>query len=88
METKIIQILKSNSFNTVKESDMLCPICNGKLYTVYCWMDDVMDGNTVYYCENHVNHKFWRNAREMESILHLNKNASSTNFDTEQDFIL
>jgi ssDNA-binding Zn-finger/Zn-ribbon topoisomerase 1 len=84
----IIDKLKENTFNNVKKSNIKCPICNSDLYIVNNWMLHIMDGNTVFYCENNENHKFWKNAREKDNILHLNKNASSTNFDSEQDFSL
>lgn len=83
----IIEKLKSNSFNTVEKWHRKCPECNSLLYSVDNWMDLVMDGNIVVYCENDKNHVFWQNSRESSDILHLNKNSSSINFKSEKDYI-
>lgn len=64
-----------------------CPICGSELFKLPN-IRLVMDGNTVYQCIKDKEHRFWRNAREMEEILHLNKRASQTNFTSEEDFIL
>ena len=82
--SQIVERLKSNPFLSVDKSNHHCPICKGDLYATSSW--SVMDGNTVYYCELDEQHKFWRNAREKHDVLHLNKNASETNFDSEQDY--
>ena len=47
-----------------------------------------MDGNTVYHCENNEEHRFWKNSRELGEILHLNKKASETDFNSEKDYKL
>jgi hypothetical protein len=85
--SKIIEKLEENQFNTVKKINIKCPICNSDLYIVNR-MKRVMDGNTVYHCENNEEHKFWKNSRELGAILHLNKNASATNFHSEKDYKL
>lgn len=86
--SNIIDKLKSNSFNRVDKTDKKCPICNSSLYIVDNWLDNVCDGNGVYQCENNIEHKFWQNARESSDILHLNKNSTSTNFESEKDYKL
>ena len=48
----------------------------------------VMDGNTVYQCENTQEHKFRNHPFEERNILNLNKNASETDCTTEQDYKL
>lgn len=84
--SEIINKLKQNSFNRVDKWDKKCPECDGDLYSVDNWMDLVMDGNMIVYCENDKEHIFWQNAREDSNILHLNVNSSSTNFDSEKDY--
>ena len=86
--SKIIEKLEENQFNTVKKSNVKCPICNTDLYTAKNWMCGVMDGNTVYHCEDNEEHKFWRNSREGGDILHLNQKASETDFHSEKDYKL
>lgn len=86
--SKIIEKLKGNPFNTVVKSHVKCPVCNSELYTADNWMIQVMDGNTVYHCENIEEHKFWNHPFEGSDILHLNKNASETDWGTEQDYKL
>lgn len=85
--SKIIDELIGNPFNQVKKSYYKCPLCSGDLYTSHNFMGNVMGGNTVYYCENDDIHKFWNNYRE-GNIFHLNKDATETNFDSEQDYEL
>ena len=48
----------------------------------------VFDGNKVLHCENNEKHKFWQNPRgnELRRFLHLNKNASETDFTSEKEF--
>ena len=41
--SKIIEKLEENQFQTVKKSNVKCPICNGDLYTTYNWMIQVME---------------------------------------------
>lgn len=84
----IIDRYKEDFFNTVEKSYFKCPICGGDLYTVDNVMACVLDGNTVYHCENHEDHSFWHHPFEKNNILHLNKYASETNFTSEQDFVL
>jgi hypothetical protein len=86
--SEIIKKLEENQFQTVKKSNVKCPICNGDLYTVDNWMMQVMDGNAVYQCENFEEHKFWNHPFEDRNILHLNKNASETDWTSEQDYKL
>lgn len=86
--SKIIDKLKENQFQTIEKSNVKCPICNGNLYTIDNWMMVVMDGNTVYQCENVQEHKFWNHPFEERDILHLNKNASETDWTSEQDYKL
>lgn len=86
--SEIIEKLKKNPFNTVDKWSYKCPECGSDLYYVDNRMDMVMDGNTVGYCENHKEHVFWQNAREMSDVLHLNIHSSSTNFDSDKDYEL
>ena len=86
--SEIIEKLKNNPFNTVYKWSYKCPECGGDLYYTENVMDMVMDGNTVGYCENNEDHVFWKNAREMGDVLHLNKNSSTTNFDSNKDYKL
>lgn len=86
--SKIIEKLEENQFNTVKKTNVKCPICNSDLYTVKKRIIRVMDGNTVYHCENNEEHRFWKNSRELGEILHLNKKASETDFNSEKDYKL
>lgn len=79
-----IDRLKGNPFLTINKSHLQCPICNSDLYSENSW--SVRDGNTVYHCEGDEQHRFWRNAREKHDVLHLNKNASETNFGSEKDY--
>jgi len=86
--TEIIEELKKNPFNTVDKWHYKCPECGGDLYYVdnHGYME--MDGNTVGYCENHKEHVFWQNAREIGDVLHLNIQSSSTNFKSDKDYKL
>jgi hypothetical protein len=68
------------------ESHLKCPFCNGLLWVEFD--RNVMDGNSVYHCENHNDHTFWRNARERSEILHYNKRSSSTDWDAYGDYVL
>lgn len=84
--SEIINKLKDNQFNRVDNANKTCPICDGDLYCVDNWMMVVMDGDAVYHCENNEEHIFWKHPFERKDILHLNKNASETNFTSEQDY--
>lgn len=84
--SEIINKLKENSFNKVDKWDKKCPECNGELYSVYNWLSVVMDGNMVVYCENVQEHIFWNHPFEDRNILHLNKNASETDWTSEKDY--
>jgi hypothetical protein len=86
--TELIENLKKNKFAKVEKSHLKCPCCNSDLYTDDNQMLLVMDGNSVYQCENHEDHRFWQNSRESSNYIHLNKNASETSFDSEKDFKL
>ena len=85
-DKEIISKLKNNLFNNVEKWSKNCPICDGKLYSVDSHMDMVCDGNMVVHCEKKIEHVFWQNARESSDLLHLNKNATSTNFYSEKDY--
>jgi hypothetical protein len=78
--SKIIEKLEQKQFQTVKKSNVKCPMCDGDLYTIDDWVFQVDDGNIVYHCENVEEHKFWHHPFEEGNILHLNKNASETDF--------
>ena len=69
-----------------------CPICNGELFhinnTMLQFMVMVMDGNTVYHCENHDDHTFWKNAMDMCDVLRLNKESSETSFNYDVEYKL
>lgn len=86
--SKIIDKLKENPFFRVEKSYYKCPVCDGDLYVADSWLEMVMDGNAVFHCENDKEHKFWQNARESSDVLHLNKNASETDFHSEKDYKL
>lgn len=62
-----------------------CPICNSRLFERKKSFFRVMDGNIVYDCFRNDSHVFWRNMREVD-ILHLNINASETNFKSDADY--
>jgi len=81
-----IEKLKKNPYNEVSKWNRKCPICDSDLYSAFNYMAMVFDGNTVFHCESDEGHIFWKGAREAEDVLHLNKNATDTNFDTEQDY--
>lgn len=87
--TEIIDnIIKENPLLHAEESNMKCPICNNILYKLENRLLFVCDGNLVFQCENEVEHKFWVHPCESSEILHLNKNASETDWTSEQDYIL
>lgn len=68
-----------------------CPICGGTLVSEEdkgIFGIRTLDANTVYQCLQNEEHRFWKNAREYNSILHHNKQATETNFDSEQDYVL
>ena len=66
----------------IKESDDKCPICGSALFSASSQLL-VMDGNTIFHCENEDDHTFWRNARDMNDVLYLNERASETSFEYE-----
>lgn len=72
----------------VNETDYKCPCCGSNLFIISSRMLMVFDGNTIYYCEDTNDHKFWRNSRETGEVLHQNKNASETNWHSDQDWEL
>jgi hypothetical protein len=72
--------------NTTEKSHLLCPLCQGNLHSVDEEGLLVLDGNYVYQCENHADHRFWENSADIHQILHLNKTASQTSFDFEKRF--
>lgn len=84
--SKIIDKLKESGAYNVDKYHYACPCCGGDLYSVSPKMLNVLDGNRVHQCENEKEHKFWKNARERGPILHQNKNASETDFTSEQDW--
>lgn len=83
--TKIIDELRTHKFFKVKETNSNCPICGYALYSVNRG-GFIMDANKLYYCENAKEHRFWKHPFENRDVLHLNKNASETNWDSEQDY--
>lgn len=64
----------------------ICPVCGNTLVRQKS-SGIVLDGNTVYECVADEQHKFWKNAREVEYILHLNEHASETNFHSDADYM-
>lgn len=76
----------SSEYIKYKEVDKTCPICSNKLFLEEYWLD-VLDGNDVYLCENDETHNFWKHPFEMGNILHFNKQASQTSFDSEKDYV-
>lgn len=71
-------------FKITEERDM-CPICGGKLFSTTSH-HLVMDGNTVYHCDQEDDHTFWRNARDTGDVLYLNEMANESNFDYEVEY--
>jgi hypothetical protein len=65
-----------------------CPLCNGIILYDEVFLRSEMDGNDTFHCSKNTEHKFWRNMREFDDVLHLNKNASESTFHSEQDFKL
>lgn len=84
--TEIIKKLKKNPFMTVQRYHRNCPECGGLLYVVDNTMEIEYDGNMVVHCDSNEEHVFWKNPREVQDVLHLNKNATSTNFDSYKDY--
>jgi len=80
--------LRKRHHKLICESHMTCPCCGAKLHAIDSyWSMLVCDGNTVYLCADHQEHRFWRNARERYDM-HLHINASETTFESERDFLL
>lgn len=74
--------------NNDREYSLKCPICSEKLMILKINNGmTVYDGNTVISCIKNNEHRFWKNAREHFGILHLNKNATQTNFNSEKTFV-
>ena len=79
-------IPKQTEYNKIHKSHHHCPICGQDLYVAPEFaLSYVCDGNTVFMCAMHHEHKFWKNAREMD-VLHLSQQSSSTNFHSDRDF--
>lgn len=76
---------RSPGWYDIKESPDKCPICGGKLFSSNSH-HLVMDGNTVYHCDQQDDHTFWRNARDTGHILYLNEMADESNFDWEVEY--
>lgn len=86
--TELIKSLREHPFFELTEHSLKCPVCGGTLYTMSNIIFVVCDGNHILQCENDIEHRFWSHPFEKETILHLNKNASETNFKSEKDFVL
>ena len=54
---------------------MNCPICNSKMDT-HKYKSLVMDGNIVWQCPEHRDHRFFKNLREA-NMIHQDPNATS-----------
>jgi len=63
-----------------------CPVCNSPMhYVKEKQFMIVMDGNSIYQCSEHPEHKFWVHPFSFRTI-HLNPKASVTNWDSSMDF--
>lgn len=82
----LIDKLKQNPRNRIGETNMNCPICGCRLYTVEIGISCICDGNSVFYCKNSEEHRFWNHPFEQQNILHLNKYASPESNTSYQDY--
>lgn len=62
-----------------------CPICNGNLFSTHLTINIVMDGNTVIHCDND-EHTFYMPARNTETLLYQNDNATETTFEYDKKY--
>jgi len=58
-----------------------CPICESDMTTVKFTLT-VMDGNIVWQCSVHAEHRFWRNMREQE-VMHQDPKATNDSGTTD-----
>ena len=71
----------------IDEYQHKCPICGGKLFSTRIHMMVIMDGNTVFHCEDS-EHTFYRSSWDTETILYFNGDASETSFDYDTKYKL
>lgn len=88
--TKKLDSLRKHPYYTVTENGngYKCPLCDSKLYCADSWMDQMMDGAIVHYCENNDEHIFWKNSMSRTPILYLNPNATNQSFDYDKKYLL
>ena len=90
----ILEKYKNNSFYDVDKYHHKCPICNSNLYTISNSLNAVYDGNSVYHCDSHEEHVFYKGSRtssaddNIQDILFLDKNATQTHGEAECVFKL
>ena len=63
-----------------------CPKCGGKMTLRKQGLIRVMDGNSVFECEDTFEHRFWQNMREHNGVIHFNTYSSATNFKSDANY--
>lgn len=56
------------------------------MFSVHETLPTTLDGNTVFHCEQHDDHTFWKNPRGPSNTIYYNTNASDSDFHYSEEY--